>query len=293
MARERPAWTADAERCHTPRPPSPQPPSQQQPSPSFRSLSAPPSRSLAPLPSPSASRVVVVRSGSNLGKRRRGRRRGVLGRGRTPLHPRPAVGVAAGVVALQARPPSAIVRSASRTSRGPQQPGGDWRGAGDDFAGAGTGLGRSQVRGGARGGRERSPTWSIAPLILHTAPSPTPSLGEVRRAAAGAAVIVRERKRARRQVRTPLPLGPPSRTPPGSASRFFSRPHISTVSVCVHVYTPGHPHRPLYLFLALPRPCRRRVLPATLPPRVTMGTRGRDLCLIPAAIQRRERERKK
>lgn len=62
---------------------------------------------LAPLlhfPVPSASRVVVSRSGSNLGKRRRRRRRGVPGRGLTPLRPRPAGGVAAGVVALPARP---------------------------------------------------------------------------------------------------------------------------------------------------------------------------------------------
>lgn len=59
-------------------------------------------------------------------------------------------------------PPTAIVRFACLTSRGPPQPGGDCRGGRDDSAGAGRGLreergagtrrGRSQVREGGQGG---------------------------------------------------------------------------------------------------------------------------------------------
>lgn len=50
-----------------------------------------------------------------------------------------------------------------------------------------------------------------------------------------------------------------------------SDPTFPTPGVCVHVCAPGTAADP-YLCLRLPRPSPRRLLVATLPPRVTMGT---------------------
>ena len=49
------------------------------------------------------------------------------------------------------------------------------------------------------------------------------------------------------------------------------------------------PPRTPFLLRYPPAPPLARLLLSTLPPRVTMGTRGRDLCLITAAIQREEK----
>ena len=75
---------------------------------------------------------------------------------------------------------------------------------------------------------------------------------------------------------------------PGDPARL----HISALLItsrppsraCAH---PGHrPRPPPPFFHPLPHPRWRRLFLSTLPPRVTLGTRGRDLCLILAAIQR-------
>lgn len=240
---------------------------------------------LAPLlhfPVPSASRVVVARSGSNSGKRRRRRRRGCPGQGAHPAPPPPrrrccCWSGGAARPPFPVSPPSAIVRFASRTSRGPPQPGGDCRGGRDDSAGAGRGLREERDAGTGAGcgkrareepGVRRRPRWSGArpwsvrsPPVLHAAPPPPRGpVGEVRRAAAGAAAVARERKRARRQVRTPSPLPPPSRTPPGSASRFLCRPHTlhrGCARACAHSWAPAP--SPLHI------PCPPAPLPAPAP----------------------------
>lgn len=53
----------------------------------------------------------------------------------------------------------------------------------------------------------------------------------------------------------------------------------------MHVCAAAAPPHTLFPFVLLPRSSLLRFLPATLPLRVTMGTRGRYLCSIPAAIQ--------
>lgn len=264
IAWERLVLTTGGDLCQTPRPLPPPAPRPASGHPSLSSVSW--LIHLAPLlhfPAPSTLGV-VVRFGSNLEKPRRGRRRGVSGGGRTPCHPRLAVGAAAGVTAVHARLPSAVTPpSATLRCAPPADPSSE--------AGLAEGGGRQFCRCGKWGrekpGVQRRLRWAGAQLYLAQIPwpstplpplpplplSPPPPhrrmLGDVRRAAAGAAVTecTCVRARARQQARTPMPLPPRSRTPPGSASSLFFRPHIPhprCVRACVR---PGHRCRPLPL----------------------------------------------
>lgn len=97
------------------------------------------------------------------------------------------------------------------------------------------------------------------------------------------------RARARAAASAGLAASPASLgTPPGSTSPLFSPPRVPHPRP---VLIPGVGTDPLSFFIPLQHPRWRRFFLSTLPPRVTMGTRGRDLCLILAAIQREEKNK--